>query len=162
MVESAEAESDGWRASLVIVTDAWSSAKLIEAIGLPPDRAWDRGDDPTNGVGRGGRRSSGVAYSSMLADPATIECHLDDLLDRRASHREWIAAVVAALEALPNATVSIGVRLVVSAEADAQGIFVSRRQLRTIAALGADLGITVEFWGAVEEPAAFATATAGS
>ena len=144
-------EPDGWRASLVIMTDAWPSTRLIDAIGLTPDRAWDRGQLRSPADGRAKHRYGGVAYRSPLAEPADIQNLLDSLLARLAPYKERIAAIAADLMATPDATGSIGVRLVVPTQADAQGLHFSHRQLRGSADLGADLGVTVEFWGEAAE-----------
>lgn len=145
-------EPDGWRASLVIATNALGSAHLVEAIGVEPDRAWDRGQEGAAAGGRSRQRYSGVSYWSTLTDATDVQHHLDNLLDRLAPCKARIAALVADLATKPGAAVSVGVRLVVPTNSDAQGLHFSKCQLREIADLGADLGITVEFWGRAREP----------
>ncbi len=142
---------DGWRPSLVIATNAWSSTRLAGAIGLEPNRPWDRGEGNPPSASPTRQGLSGVTYRSHLAGPADIELHLQNLLDRLASYKARIGAAHDELTADPGATLSVGVQLVVPAEADAQGLRLSCDQLREITDLGADLGLTVEFWGAVEE-----------
>ncbi len=154
-------EPDGWHASLVITTNAWSSTRLVDAIGLEADRTWDRGEEGTPSASPTRQRLSGITYRSHLAGPVDIELHLQNLLDRLVPYKERIAAVRDESTAESGATLSVEIRLVVPTEADAQGVHLSCNQLREITDLGADLGLTVEFWGAVEEDGRSSLLTVG-
>jgi len=64
-------------ASLVILSEDLSGEELTDLVGLPPQERWDRGD---HSYAPG--RFAGYKLGSRLAESATPEEHLTDLLDQ--------------------------------------------------------------------------------
>jgi hypothetical protein len=139
-------------ASLVVLSDARSSEQLAVAVGMAPDRAWDRGE-PRPKTRTGLRyKSSGIEFRSGLPPSASRGDHIDALLNRLKPNRERIVEVAAALAAEPGARSSVRVWLTHTTTNATPTYYFSRDQVRAICELGAELGVSVwvddeEVWG---------------
>lgn len=97
MNEERTPEPDEALAVLVVLSEVDSADQLADAVGLPPDRTWNRGD--VRKVSRLPHKFSGVEYCSRRPRPERPEVHLDDLLERLTPVKDRIAALSTRLAA---------------------------------------------------------------
>ncbi len=76
--------------SVVILSSDLSADKIVEMVGLEPDRKWNL-NDPITKAGRGRRPTSGLHYDSPLDPERPITDHVHAVAQRLEPARELLA-----------------------------------------------------------------------
>jgi len=129
-------------AELVILSKTESAERLVEAVGLPPDRSWNLGD-PRKSRGLV-EKFSGITYGSRLPRTAELEAHLDDLLLRLAPAKDHIAALAAHLGQHEGRPDALRVWLTQLTSNPSPGYDFPPRQIIQVGEMGAWLGVSLD------------------
>jgi hypothetical protein len=78
--------------SVVILSSNLSADKMIEMVGLDPDRKWNL-NDPITKAGRGRRPTSGLRYDSPLDPERPITDHVHAVAQRLEPSRERLVGL---------------------------------------------------------------------
>lgn len=143
MSEKRPPEPDAALAVLVVLSVADSADQLADFVGLPPDKAWNRGD--LRKVSRIPHKFSGVEYCSRVPPTARPAEHLDDLLARLAPVKERIAALSARLAGQGGRTDLARLSIWHFTRNGTPGYDFSPQQLTFIGDLGVWFGLSVDF-----------------
>ena len=140
--ETQEHEPDWTLARLVVLSEDETATQLAEAVGLPPDEAWNRGEPKkTPGLRY---KISGITYRSRVPRTAEPAAHLDDLLARLTPVKDRIAALSARLAAQGGRPDSVRVWVTQFTSNASPGYDFSPRQLACISEMGAWLGLSID------------------
>jgi len=134
---------DQSEAVLVILSEDLSANDLADAVGLSPDRSWNRGDMMR--VGRPRRAYHGVEFRSRLDPAMDPDDHLADLLARVSPHRDQLKKLAARLNASSQRKDLVRVWVTHLTSNGMPGYDFSPDQLRQVNDLGAYLGISIDF-----------------
>ena len=143
MSKERPSEPDEALAVLVVLSEVDSADQLAEAVGLPPDKSWNRGD--VRKVSRLPHKFSGVEVCSQVPRTARPEEHLDDLLARLAPVKDRVAALAARLAAQGERTDLARISIWHRTSKGTPGYDVSPEQLALIHEMGVWFDLSVDF-----------------
>ncbi len=134
-------EPEETEAALVILSATDTAEQLAAAVGLPPDRTWNRGD--IRPVSTLPYPYSGVKYVSRAPSTAQPSAHLDDLLGKIAPVKARVAALSTRLAEQSGRAGMVRVSLLHQTANPMPGYEFSPTQLAQVAELGAGLGLSI-------------------
>lgn len=140
------AETDDTEAVLVILSETDTAEQLAAAVGLTPDRSWNRGD--VRPVSKLAHPYSGIKYFSRVPPTAKPGTHLDDLLDRLAPVKGRVAALSARLAEQSEGHDRVRLSVLHQTTDPMPGYDFSPQQLTRVAEMAAWLSLSVDVFAA--------------
>lgn len=146
-MEDKEAQYSGEvsKASLVLLSGVVLPTQMVEAIGLVPDRSWERGAMRPGNRPDIRYRLNGVEYCGRLSSTSKWPDHLTDLVERLTPAKDRIRSLVGELDGGQDSSEVMSACVWIShttPNATPHYIF-STDQLSFIAEIGASLGVSV-------------------
>lgn len=144
-LERETASHDDWSlAEIVILSQTVAADRLAQAIGLPPDRSWNRGEPKkTRGLVE---KFNGMTYCSRVPRTVDVHDHLADLLARLAPVKDRIAALSRRLTEEDGRLDPIRIWLTQLTRNASPGYDFSPAQVALVGEMGAWLGVSVDVY----------------